>query len=153
MKPNSGVYKIVNRANGKCYVGASTALAERFNSHISSLNRGAHYNKTLQAEWSDLGQENFVFEILELTTDKQKLSELEIHFIKLNNSIERGYNSMFHTGLGGAKQSEEMRNALELISNGLSNSEAAAQAGVSRDGIQRTLRKLGIKKKDLVKVK
>lgn len=61
----SGIYQIVNLVNGKFYIGSSKNIYDRWEGHISLLNKNKHYNPYLQGSWKKYGEENFQFIILE----------------------------------------------------------------------------------------
>jgi len=63
--PPMGIYQIRNLANGKVFVGSSPNLPGALNSNKFQLSAGSHRNKTLQREWSELGEDKFAFEILD----------------------------------------------------------------------------------------
>ncbi len=60
----SGIYEIVNRANGKRYVGSAACFRVRFNSHRMHLRRGSHHNRYLQASFAKHGEAAFDFKPL-----------------------------------------------------------------------------------------
>lgn len=84
----SGIYKITNKVNGKFYIGSSIDIEDRcenhYYSHRKMLNRGEHYNNHLQNAWNKYGEENFIFEVIELypssieTKDKKNKTRLLI---------------------------------------------------------------------------
>jgi hypothetical protein len=97
-----GVYRILNRVNGKALVGASLDLPAMLNRHRFQLNAGAHANRTLQADWLTHGPDNFDFEVLDVlepvdrpdyepTDDLYALEQLWVE--KLSPVDDRGYNS------------------------------------------------------------
>lgn len=47
----SGVYKIVNRVNGKYYVGSSNHILKRWTRHKNDLDNNKHRNIHLQRGW------------------------------------------------------------------------------------------------------
>ena len=59
----SGIYKIVNRIDGKYYVGSSQDIGKRWKSHVNELKRNRHWNIHLQRSWNKYGNENFKFVI------------------------------------------------------------------------------------------
>lgn len=61
----SGIYKIVNKTNGKMYVGSSKNILRRWKTHKSRLRSKIHHNVILQRAWVKYGESNFSFEILE----------------------------------------------------------------------------------------
>lgn len=65
-----GVYQVRNLVNEKVLVGATLNLSGSFNKQKCQLKTGNHPNRTLQAEWREFGDENFVFEILDELTPR-----------------------------------------------------------------------------------
>jgi group I intron endonuclease len=66
----SGIYKIVNKINGKYYVGSSkNILGEngRWSDHYNDLIKNAHYNTHLQRAWNKYGYLSFDFIIIQLS--------------------------------------------------------------------------------------
>ena len=99
--PQMGVWQIRNMVNGKVLIGASQNLPGILNRHQFALKLGSHQNRILQAEWNELGSENFAFEILDEITPNEEggndyLADLafleELWIEKLNPFGERGYN-------------------------------------------------------------
>ncbi len=70
---NPGIYKIINKINGKYYVGSSKNIKYRWNRHIKKLNNNIHINPHLQNAWNKYGKESFVFKIIEKTTKENTL--------------------------------------------------------------------------------
>jgi group I intron endonuclease len=62
----SGVYKIINKLNGRTYYGSAKRFKERWKQHAKSLEVGKHYNKFLQADFNTCGTDAFVFEVIEI---------------------------------------------------------------------------------------
>lgn len=96
-----GVFQIRNVKNEKVFVGSTPNLDAAFNRHRFQLNAGAHPSKSLQNDWNKLGEENFVFEILEELPHREDpnydhSSDIEtledLWFEKLKPFAERGYN-------------------------------------------------------------
>jgi predicted GIY-YIG superfamily endonuclease len=79
LPPAAGIYAIVNRTNGRAYIGSSVNIRNRIVQHRSALRRGRHPNKLLRAEWQDHGEAAFVFGVLHLPrkTDKRYLWSIE----------------------------------------------------------------------------
>jgi hypothetical protein len=96
-----GVFLIRNNINDKVFLAAGLNLDGIINRHKFQLQTGVHANKTLQADWNELGSGNFSFEIVdELTPSqdqgrdyRQELALLEKLWLeKLEPFGERGYN-------------------------------------------------------------
>lgn len=62
----SGIYSIKNIENEKIYIGKSKDINRRWKQHRADLRHRNHDNKTLQRDWLDYGETNFVFSILEI---------------------------------------------------------------------------------------
>lgn len=79
---NSGVYFIRNCVTKTIYVGHSSDIRERFNSHKSMLRRGKHNNPHLQNSWNKYGQESFVFRQIVVAYNITLRNEIEKYIIK-----------------------------------------------------------------------
>jgi group I intron endonuclease len=62
---NSGIYKITNLINNKCYIGSSVNCKDRIRRHESDLIRNKHHSQRLQNSFNKHGINNFSFEIIE----------------------------------------------------------------------------------------
>jgi group I intron endonuclease len=75
----SGIYKIVNKVNGKYYVGSSNDVFGKFGrwyEHRKNLIKNCHTNKKLQNAWNKHGEHNFEFLFIEsVNTDDLLLVE------------------------------------------------------------------------------
>ena len=49
---NSGIYKILNKINGKFYIGSAVNFKRRFARHKRLLNINCHPNEYLQNAWN-----------------------------------------------------------------------------------------------------
>jgi hypothetical protein len=96
-----GVFLIRNLTNDKVFVASGMDVAGRMNSHRFQLAAGGHRNPKLQADWNELGGENFAFEIVDqidprddpafdARAELQLLEEMWLE--KLQPFGERGYN-------------------------------------------------------------
>ena len=89
------IYFIINKVNGKRYVGQTTDFSRRKYTHFRSLRENRHANIKLQNAWNKYGEENFVIErIIFENTTAVELDELEKYYIKKYDSIDNGYNIM-----------------------------------------------------------
>jgi group I intron endonuclease len=97
----AGVFQVKNQANGKVLLGSSLNLDGALNGHRFTLKIGSHRNKALQGDWNTYGEENFLFEILEVVNVKDdpnfnlsdELTLLEMIWLeKLEPVGEKGYN-------------------------------------------------------------
>lgn len=88
-----GIYKIVNKKNGKVYIGKSVDIENRWKKHVADLNNNNHCNKYLQDDWNIYGMESFNFAIVKKCRSNI-LAELEGLTIKEYDSYNKskGYN-------------------------------------------------------------
>ncbi|HEV7475016.1 MAG TPA: GIY-YIG nuclease family protein [Pyrinomonadaceae bacterium] len=96
-----GILLIRNNRADKVFLVASVDLPGAINRHKFQLNAGGHPNKTLQADWNQLGADAFAFEIVDelapradLKLDyRAELTSLEDLWLeKLQPFGDRGYN-------------------------------------------------------------
>jgi group I intron endonuclease len=120
LSKQSGIYKITNNSNRKCYIGKAININNRWQKHISGFNHGKGVNSHFQSAWDKYGEESFSFEILETCETSDNINEIlsnkEIYYIQLYKSNQRefGYNKT--SGGEGGTQSEEsnIRRSLSL---------------------------------------
>jgi len=60
-----GIYRIA-LDDGRCYVGQSVNIEQRWYEHQSDLRRGVHHSPYLQRCWNKFGAEAFTHEVLEV---------------------------------------------------------------------------------------
>lgn len=117
-----GIYKIVNKTNGKYYVGSSLHIFKRWGNHRKELNEHDHHNKHLESAWHKYGSSNFDFLLIEeckgLTSDE--LLDVEQHYLDIARSEpDKCYNKCFTARrVGPFKMSDEVK---EKIRRKLSN--------------------------------
>lgn len=77
------IYKIINRNNGKVYIGRTKQLRRRMAEHRSQYNRPDRTNNSpLYIAMREEGIDNFYHEIIEETDDFEKSCELEKYYIQ-----------------------------------------------------------------------
>jgi len=104
----SGIYKIVNIKNSKCYVGSAVNIKRRWAEHKSYLRGNKHHSKHLQRAYEIYGEDSFLFEIVELV-EPQFLIEREQHWIDILSAYgKNGYNAnpKANSSLGIIRSSE-----------------------------------------------
>jgi len=96
-----GVFQIMNKVNGRRFIGSSANLPAILNRFKAELKFGNCRNTALQKEWREFGADAFVFEELEILKPLDRpnydpaedLRFLEEHWIeKLEPYREKGYN-------------------------------------------------------------
>ena len=93
----SGIYKIVNKVNGKYYVGSSVDIQRRWKCHKSRLERNKHINAKLQSAYNKYGSDSFVFMLEEVTSsDLFKREQFYLDVCRTNPDVS--YNLSFVAG-------------------------------------------------------
>lgn len=99
---NCGIYIIQNTINNHIYIGSSSNVTKRFNSHLNLLNKNKHFNSHLQAAWNKYRKENFVFlHVEKISNPKTRLIRenkwIKIHKPEYNNILVNDNNYFFHS--------------------------------------------------------
>lgn len=86
----AGVYMVTCVLNGKNYIGQTSSLYWRSKSHSRCISS----NKRLKEEILKYGASKFIFQVIEFSTDKDILRQLESEYINNLKSYipEYGYN-------------------------------------------------------------
>lgn len=129
------IYKIVNKTNGKIYIGKTTyTVAYRWSQHLSASTSDKEkddYNFLLHKAIRKYGKDNFLVETIEEVEDVSKLSSREMYWISYYNSCileenSNGYN-MTYGGEGTSKINKQ--EIFQLWSEGFGSLEIAKQTG------------------------
>jgi len=95
----SGIYKIINKVNGKYYVGSSNNIYGipngRWYQHKMHLKYKVHYNKHLQSAWNKYGESNFDFVIIEKCIKNDLLEREQYYLNTAKLEIKKCYNKSF----------------------------------------------------------
>lgn len=117
------IYKIVNKINGKIYIGlTTTSVSKRFSCYKSETKMVGKRSKQILVEaMKKDGIENFSIETVDRATDKESLKKKEIYYIALFNSTDPsiGYN----VSPGGDLHSDETIKKRSLKSKGRPHNE------------------------------
>lgn len=101
------IYKITNKANGKCYIGQTTwgfehrygcsgdsDIEKVYNTYKSKKERGEHINNHLFSAIEKYGFCSFVVEKeFDTALSKEELDKKEAYYISKFNCIDNGYNN------------------------------------------------------------
>lgn len=109
----SGIYKIINTQNNKCYIGSSVNIRKRCREHIIRLKNKSHPNQYLQNSFNKHGEVNFIFELVEDVLDINDLLIREGYFI---SSLNPQYNLAKLDLQGFKKLSEETKRKIGIKS-------------------------------------
>ena len=111
------IYSYKNKTNGKRYIGQTINPQQRKSAHISD---STHIDTKFYRAVRKYGWDNFEYEILAESEDRNELDKLEVDFIKSFNSIENGYN--IRSGGEHPTMGEETRKKLQQT-NAFQNAE------------------------------
>lgn len=94
------IYQIKNLVNGKLYIGKTISYRQRKASHFKLLKANKHHTFHLQNEYNKYGASNFEMSIIEDNLGHDILSQKELYYITLYNTMNHdiGYNSQEPTG-------------------------------------------------------
>ena len=99
-------------STGKVYIGSSTSTEKRFREHKNELKRNLHCNSYLQRAWNKHGENNFKFEIIEIT-NPDFLMERELYWFEKTNCCnpKYGFNIAINptNGVCGRKHGEKSK--------------------------------------------
>jgi NUMOD3 motif/GIY-YIG catalytic domain len=101
-----GIYKILNKINGKYYIGSTKNFKKRWYDHKNLLNARKHPNRKLQNAWNFYGKDTFEYVIIENLIDGLLIVEQEYLDIARENK-KRCYNLSFIAGR--IEHTEEVR--------------------------------------------
>lgn len=113
----SGIYKITNKKNSKCYIGQSINVEARIKGHL----KGIHSNPHLSNSIAKYGKENFEWKILK-QCDTKDLTKWEQYYI---NKYKPEYNISPTAGGSclGVKHSKEFRDKVSKNLKGNQNTK------------------------------
>lgn len=60
----SGIYRILNKINGNCYIGSSLNVEKRYKHHLSTLRHNSGRCSILQKAFNKYGEDNFEFQVI-----------------------------------------------------------------------------------------
>lgn len=95
-----GIYLIENIENNKKYIGQAQDIKRRWNQHKTYYLQESHFATCpkLYAAFRKYGIDKFIFSVIEDCSDKEiDLTEREEYYIRLYDTVEKGYNSVYPT--------------------------------------------------------
>jgi group I intron endonuclease len=137
------IYAIVNKVNGKKYIGSTINIERRIKTHFRELRRGVHYNYQLQRAFSKHGEDSFMIVILDKCSEINKVI-YEQKYIDLQNfncyNLARADVPLFHKVKmswvkKGHKLSKEAIEKLRAINTGREcSTETRAKISLANKG-------------------
>jgi len=158
------VYAIKNKKTGAAYIGGSKNVVSRFSTHRVKLRLGRHENSRLQKSWNIYGEEEFVFEKIEIVSDHSLLCDREQywidHYISMDVEI---YNIALIAGsTTGVRLSDERKAKISAAKKGRKASiEERQRMSKTRKGMRHTeeakrkiaLAKIGVRHSEETRIK
>lgn len=102
LKGKTGVYRLVNKINGKFYLGSTSCelgFFRRFREHLKDLKTQRHSSRILQNAFNKYGIENFYFEVVEECPKEITLEREEFYLKKMKPKYNTHLNALA-PGLG-----------------------------------------------------
>lgn len=121
-----GIYQIKNKANEKIYIGSSINIKDRWRWHNWALKSQKHHSRYLQRAWNKYGEENFIFEILEIVEDEHFLLSREQYYLDKYKPFKKEYGYNLSNTAGnclGVKHSEETKRKMSAVKIGHKHSD------------------------------
>jgi group I intron endonuclease len=113
-----GIYKIVNKVTGQCYVGQSQRVKKRLKEHFRLLRWNKHTNPHLQNAYNKYGASAFYGDIEVECSNLDELDQLENEFLQGTAWFEEPtvYNiaDFAKAPMRGKQHSEEVRERIRL---------------------------------------
>lgn len=122
MKYNTGIYQIINKINGKKYIGSSINLRSRKSQHFNKLKNNSHGTKHLQYSYNKYGKESFEFQVL-LYCSNENLLFYEQRAIDLCDKNKSYNKRIIAENNFGIKLSEEHKMKIRNAGIGRKHSE------------------------------
>ena len=132
------IYSILNKVNGKIYVGQTI---QRFNKrkskHINQLRNQKHYSNHLQNAWNKYGEDAFDFNVIEICSNESLNSNEEwwIDYFDSENPL-RGYNLQSGGKSNFTVSDETRRKQSEALKGYVHSPESRKNMSEGRRGIK-----------------
>lgn len=85
------IYTITNLLNNKKYIGSSSNIERRKQTHFRLLKNNKHHSLSLQHSWNKNKPENYIFETLEILSENQNMYEREQFYLDLYKTYDKKY--------------------------------------------------------------
>ena len=117
MEDKAGIYCLINKINGKRYIGSSKHIKERLLEHLTQLESRTHSNKELQEAFDTDGLDICIVEYIEDANDREAILDCEQKWINFYNSTnpEYGYNKINSLVLPQSYVPRKTKNSFKAI--------------------------------------
>lgn len=85
-----GIYMLLNKTNGKRYIGSSKNIRTRLWKHRALLRHNKHDNPHLQNAWNKYGERAFIYSVLELCAEEERFQREQFYI----DNVHPEYNIM-----------------------------------------------------------
>jgi len=85
------IYKIVNRQTKKKYIGSAINYKQRWSIHLTLLKQNQHHSRHLQSSFNKYGEHSFIFMVIEVVKNTDKLLEREQYWMDYYQSHNDGF--------------------------------------------------------------
>lgn len=100
-----GIYKIINKVDGKYYVGSSKNMFAipdgRWYRHMVALNKNRHHSIRLQRAWNKYGSDSFEFVVVEIVADGRNLLDVEQIYLDVAKKNKKEVYNVYFISTGG----------------------------------------------------
>ena len=124
------LYQILNKVDGKFYLGTTCDIDRRWKEHKRSLSQGTHHSIYLQRAWNKYGQDSFQFKVIKKII-KQRRKEIEQYFLNkfqcYNPSIGYNMNKKVDSRYG-RPMSDEAKKKISLSKKGKPSARKGVKA-------------------------
>ncbi len=132
----AGIYKIINQANNRIYIGSSCDIENRITSHIRDLKKQKHVNPYMQNDFNKTGGQFKGFIIEEIKEETERLDRETLLINEIYDNQNNCYNikkTAFDTGSRHKKicTEERRKQSSEIMKNLWKSEEFAAKVKAS----------------------
>lgn len=118
-----GVYRVVDKVAGACYVGQSRRVKKRVADHLNLLKKNRHPNQKMQESFNKNGEDAFYWEVEVECSDPNELDQIEELFLQDEaRFVEHGklfnISSTAKRPMAGRHHSEDTRKHLSAVKKG-----------------------------------
>ena len=122
----SGIYKIVNTVNNKCYIGSAVNFKKRWQAHLFHLRKNIHHSIYLQNAFNKYGEKVFVFEVIAFNIPLEDLIACEQFYLTHLNP-EYNINLIAGGGRLGRVHTKESKLKMSIAKTGQVHTEETKQ--------------------------
>ena len=113
-----GIYQWRQRSTGRKYYGSTIDFRRRSKDHYNLLCDNKHFNIHLQRAWNKYGANDFVFEVVEIVTDKAKMLIREQWYLDHAVKWGKDFNIAKSAGSPAIPWTKERRQAQARVMTG-----------------------------------